>query len=413
MMRALQHCCLSLLALIACCGMASAQTITGKVSSATGPLPGVNVLVKGTSTGAITDAGGNYSIQAAAGNTLVFSFIGFLTQEIPVGSSSTLNVTLQEDVKALEEVVVTALGIQQEKRALNYSLQEVKSDEIIKAREPNVVNALNGKVAGVQITSQAGSPGAAASINIRGKSSFQGNSQPLFVVDGVPINNSFRAVGTSSGANIEASSSVDNPNRVVDINPDDIESVSVLKGPAATALYGIQAGSGVVLITTKKGSRSDVRQTSVTFNTSASVEEVNRYFPLQDQYAQGTNGALNVAPGSTFAFGPLISDLRHSSSLVDPRYPDGQLVLATDPTANPNAPVRAFDNQRNFYQTGRTYNNHVSISSGNRNGNMYFSIGRLTQEGVIRKMRQNQIAYHFLRALVHFRYEILRRRFGM
>ncbi len=383
MMRALQHCCLTLLALIACCGMVSAQTITGKVSSATGPLPGVNVLVKGTATGTLTDANGDYSIQTTAGNVLVFSFIGYVTREVAVGNSTTINVTLEEDVKNLEEVVVTALGIRQEKRALNYSLQEVKSDEIVRAREPNVVNALNGKVAGVQITSQAGSPGAAASINIRGKSSFQGNSQPLFVVDGIPINNAFRATGTTSGVNTSASSSVDNPNRVVDINPDDIESVSVLKGPAATALYGIQAGSGVVIITTKKGARSDVRQTSVTFNTSASVEEVNRYFPLQDQYAQGTAGNLDVAPGATFMFGPLLSDLRHSGTLTDPRYPDGRIVLATDPTANPDAPVQAFDNQRNFYQTGRTYNNHVSISSGNRNGNMYFSIGRLTQEGVI------------------------------
>lgn len=354
---------------------AQAQTVTGKVTSAIGPLPGVNVLVKGTTTGTLTDANGNYSLQASSGDVLVFTFIGYVSKEVPVGSTSNLNVFLEEDVKSLNEVVVTALGIKQEKRALNYSLQEVKSDEILKSREPNLVNALNSKVAGVQIISQAGTPGAAAAIYIRGKSSFLGNSQPLFVVDGIPVTNSFSTTNQSS--------SVDNANRAVDINPDDIETISVLKGPAAAALYGIQAASGVVLITTKKGSRSEGRNTTVTFSSNASVEQVNRYFPLQDEFAIGTGGNFNDAPGTTLVFGPRISELRYSRTLTDPRYLRGRIVPATDPTADPNAFVQTFDNQRNFYQTGRTYNNHLSISSGNQNGSFYFSVGRLSQQGVI------------------------------
>jgi TonB-linked SusC/RagA family outer membrane protein len=376
MMRALQHCCLTLLAILACCGMASAQTVTGKVSSATGPLPGVNVLVKGTSNGAITDASGNYSIQAAAGNTLVFSFIGFLTQEIPVGSSSTLNVTLQEDVKALDEVVVTAFGIAQEKRALTYAAQEIKSDEIVKAREANIVDAINAKVAGVQVVRQGGAAGAGSSITIRGNSSISGNNQPLFVVDGVPINNSFR---TSTAA----SAGVDVANRAIDINPNDIESYTVLKGPAATALYGIQAGSGVIVITTKKGSRSEGRNTRVNFYNNTSFDRIINYFPQQEVYAQGDNGVFN---DQTFShFGPPVTTLRYDGAANNPKDSRGFIVDMNDPRAIPDALVPNIDNQREFFQTGVTLDNNLSISSGNKNGSIYFSAGNLNQTGIIPK----------------------------
>ncbi len=376
MMRTLQHCCLTLLALIACCGMVSAQTITGKVSSATGPLPGVNVLVKGTSTGAITDAGGNYSIQAAAGNTLVFSFIGFLTQEIPVGNSATINVTLQEDVKALDEVVITALGISQEKKALAYAVQEVKSDEIVRAREPNIVDALNAKVAGVQVVRQGGSAGGGSSITIRGNGSISGNNQPLIVVDGVPVNNTFR-VSTAASAGVDVS------NRAIDINPDDVESVSVLKGPAATALYGIQAANGAILYTMKKGRRSEGRNTQVNFSSSASFDEILRYFPQQEIFAQGDNGLFG---DQTFAhFGPPVTTLRFDGATNNPKNFRGNIVDMNDPTAIADALVPNIDNQREFFQTGATYNNNLSVSSGSKLGSLYFSIGNLNQTGIVPK----------------------------
>jgi TonB-dependent SusC/RagA subfamily outer membrane receptor len=222
-------------------------TVTGKVTSQEdgGPLPGVSVLVRGTTTGAVTDLDGEYSIEVPSGDaTLEFSFIGYTRQRVQVRNRSNLNVVLVPDIAQLSEVVVTAFGIEQEKKALVSATQEVKGRELALSREPNMVDALNAKVAGVQVTRQGGSAGAASQIVIRGMSSISGENQPLFVVDGIPINNDYRTRSRSSG--------VDAPNRAIDINPNDIESMNVLKGPAATALYGIQAASGVVIITTKK-----------------------------------------------------------------------------------------------------------------------------------------------------------------
>ncbi len=376
MMQALQRCILTLTAVIACVGFVNAQPVSGRVTSASGPLPGVNVLVKGTNTGAISDANGNYSIQASPGNTLVFSFIGFLTQEVAVGNSSTINVTLQEDVKSLDEVVVTAFGIAQEKRALAYAVQEIKSDEIVKAREPNIVDAINAKVAGVQVVRQGGAAGAGSSITIRGNSSISGNNQPLFVVDGIPINNSFR---TST----DRTAGVDVPNRAIDINPNDIESISVLKGPAATALYGIQAGSGVVVITTKKGSRSEGRNTRVNVSSNTSFDRIINYFPQQEVYAQGDNGLFG---DQTFShFGPPVSTLRFDGATNNPKNFRGNIVDMNDPNAVSDAFVPNIDNQREFFQTGVTLDHNISISSGNKNGSFYLSVGNLNQTGIIPK----------------------------
>ncbi|MCU0446010.1 MAG: SusC/RagA family TonB-linked outer membrane protein [Microscillaceae bacterium] len=356
--------------------LAQERTVRGKVmdtNTKTG-IPGVSVIVKNTTTGTVTDANGNFSIVAQPQNVLEFRVIGYLTQEVIVGEQSTFEISLAEDVQQLGEIVITALGLEQEKRSLTYSVQNVKGDELLKSREVNVVNALNSKVAGVQITSLGGSAGAGSGIRIRGINSFGGARQPLFVVDGIPINNTTRT--TSSAA------SVDVPNRAIDINPDDIETISVLKGPAAAALYGVQGGSGVVLITTKRGSQTDKRTTSVNFSSSFSVETVNKLFELQDEFAQGTGGVYNDAPGSTFMFGPRFSDLRYSSQF-DARYPQGRIVPATDPTARANAVVTPFDNQESFWQAGNTANNHFSIQSGNRDGNLYFSVGHLNQTGII------------------------------
>ncbi|HMP99800.1 MAG TPA: carboxypeptidase-like regulatory domain-containing protein, partial [Cyclobacteriaceae bacterium] len=231
--------------------VAQERRVTGKVSGADDglPLPGVNILLKGTSTGTVSDANGNFSINVTGdAAVLVVSYIGYQTQEVTVGSRTMVDISLRSDARQLSEVIVTAFGIEQEKKALTFAAQEVGATEIMQSREQNIVDALNAKVAGVQVVRQGGSAGAGSSILIRGTSSISGNNQPLFVGDGIPINNSFRAsIGTSSG--------VDYANRAIDINPNDIESITVLKGPAATALYGIQGGNGVILITTKKGSR--------------------------------------------------------------------------------------------------------------------------------------------------------------
>ncbi len=366
-------CCCMLWALPA---LAQEKVVSGKVTSGedNNVLPGVNVVVKGVNKGAVTDAEGNYKVSLPAGaNILVFSYIGYLTQEMEVGTRSVVDVVMKVDARQLNEVVVTALGLTQQKKSLTYSVQELKGAEIIQAREANIVNALNGKVAGVQIVSNGGSVGAGASINIRGKNSFTGNSQPLFVIDGVPVSNAFRGGGSSG---------VDVANRAVDINPDDIESISVLKGPAAAALYGIQGGSGVVVITTKKGSRSEKRSTTVNFSSNYSVESINKNFQLQDQFAQGNNGVFGDLPTVTNMFGPRFTDLRYNG-VPDVLSPLGRVVLASDPTARQDQAVVPFDNQAKFWQTGTSWNNHVSITSGNRDGNLYFSMGHLDQKGII------------------------------
>ncbi|MDW8209468.1 MAG: SusC/RagA family TonB-linked outer membrane protein [Cytophagales bacterium] len=352
------------------------RVITGRVSSAEdgAAIPGVNVVVKGATQGTVTDANGNYRISVSQeAKFLLFSSVGFIRQEVEIGNRTTIDVVLQVDTRQLEEVVVTALGLTQQKKTLTYSVQEVKSTEILQSREANIVNALNSKVAGVQVISNAGTPGAGAAIYIRGKNSFTGPSQPLFVVDGVPINNAFRG-GSGAG--------VDIPNRAIDINPDDIESISVLKGPAAAALYGIQGGSGVVLITTKKGAKGERRTTNIHFSTSYSLERINKMFQLQTEYAQGSGGVFSDAPTQTFLFGPRLSELRYNG-IPDVLSPLGRIVPATDPTARQDLPVLPFDNQGNFWQTGTTWNNYFSLQSGNKDGNLFFSLGHLDQKGII------------------------------
>src|SRR5258706_3490629 len=228
-----------------------AQTVTGKVTAAAdgSPLPGVSILIKSTSSGTTTDAEGKYSLTVgnSASSVLVVSFIGFATIEVSVQNRTTIDIALNEDVAQLNEVVVTALGIEREKKALGFSVQEVKGSAFTQARESNIINNLQGRVAGVQIYKGGTGPGGSSKINIRGMSSLGGDNQPLFVVDGVPFDNYNTSNGTSEyGAS-------DSGQGIAQINPDDIETMTVLKGPEAGALYGSRAGNGVILITTKKG----------------------------------------------------------------------------------------------------------------------------------------------------------------
>ena len=222
--------------------------ITGKVSDPSNePLPGATIVVKGTTRGTVTDVDGSYSIQASASETLVFSFVGFETLERIVGNSSEINVTLSEGV-ALNEVVVTALGVERETKALGYSVQAVDGSKFTEARETNVINSLSGRVAGVQITNSSSGIGGSTRVTIRGESSLNINAnQPLFVVDGVPISNNI--IGSSGSGNQE----VDYGNAAGEINPDDIASMTVLKGPAAAALYGSRAANGAILQNYRQG----------------------------------------------------------------------------------------------------------------------------------------------------------------
>lgn len=365
------------------------RTITGKVIDDTGEgVPGATVLVKGTTNGFITDIDGNYSLTVSDNDVLVISFVGYVTQEIPVGSRTVIDVSLETNLTELQEVVVTAAGIEANKRELGYSIQNVDADEVRQANETNFVSALSGKVAGVQVTSSGGSPGAAAQIRIRGNKTVQGSNAPLFVIDGVPIDNS--TFNTSDAPDDDpanrGSGGVGNSNRAIDINPNDVESLTVLKGPAATVLYGIRAANGAVVITTKKGSKNSAAK--VSYNFGYTVDKVNKLPDLQREYAQGavvggvpTFAAAMTGSTERTSWGPRFSDLSYSStpSVWDS---NGLIVLATDPTATGVTP-RSYDNPDLFFVDGSTFTHNVSVQGGTEKTSYYFSVGRLDQTGIM------------------------------
>jgi TonB-linked SusC/RagA family outer membrane protein len=333
---------------------AATGPVTGVVRQASDrtPLPGVNVIVKGTSNGTSTDAEGRYSLpNVPAGATLVFSFVGYEPMERRADGGP-LDITLKASNRDLDEVVVLAYGIKQERRDIVTSVQEVTSKDIIDSRQPNIVNALQGKVAGVNITSSGGGAGEGASIVIRGGTSLDGDNQPLFVIDGMIMDNSSfqesTAPGGGSAFNGLLGRSVGAANRAGDLNPEDIASMTVLKGPAAAALYGLRAANGAVVITTKKGSAG---RTQLNFRSQYSVDEVNRLPKMQDLYGQGNSGIYD--PTTRASWGA--------------RFAPGQPV---------------YDNLADFFQKGHTFQNFVNMSGGSDKASFFASASNLNQAGV-------------------------------
>ncbi|MCU0390894.1 MAG: SusC/RagA family TonB-linked outer membrane protein [Thermoflexibacter sp.] len=345
--------------------LAQGRTISGKITAADdgSPLPGVNVLLKGSSSGAISDAEGNYKISVSNENAiLVFSFIGYKSREVVVGSQTTINVTLEADTRQLSEVVVTSFGIEQERKSLGYSVQEVSSKDILKSQEPNLVNAMRGQLSGVMIQNSSGSPGAGANIIIRGITSMSpnANNQPLFVIDGIPVSNETNSGNTqpSTGSNAIAGSSeqFSASNRIADLNPNDIESISVLKGPSASALYGLRAANGVIIITTKKGTSG---RAVVNYNLSVGIDEVNKFPLRQAIYREGIQGRIRLNADQS------VSTTRFQD--FGPKYPDGATV---------------YDNFENIWRTGSNVSNNLSVSGGNERTTYYTSVSHLNQIGV-------------------------------
>jgi TonB-linked SusC/RagA family outer membrane protein len=377
--------------------MAQNRVVSGNVKALEDnfDLPGVSVLLKGTTTGTITDVDGNYKITVPDNAVLVFSFVGFKSQEITVGARAIIDVQLESDIKQLSEVVVTAAGIEANKRELGYSIQNVDADEVRQANETNFVSALSGKIAGVQVTSSGGSPGAAAQIRIRGNKTVQGSNAPLFVIDGIPIDNSTFNTSDSpdDSPSDRGSGGVTESNRAIDINPEDVASLTVLKGPAATVLYGIRAANGAVVITTKRGSKNSAPK--VSYAMGYSVDKVNKLPDLQRSFAQGrfpddeelTAGFPNVrtyfAPesGTSTSWGPAFNDLSYSStpSIWDV---NGSIVLKSDPTATGITP-QAYDNADLFFQNASTASHNISVQGGSDKTAYYFSVGRLDQSGIL------------------------------
>lgn len=350
---------------------AQEKTVSGRLTSVEdgSPLPGVNVVLKGTTNGTATDADGRYSISVPeSGGTLVFSFIGLTSQEVEIGNRTTVDLQMAQDVQQLSEVVVTAFGIEKEKKAIGYAVQEVKGEQITTAREANLVNSLTGRIAGVQITNASGAPGSSSRIVLRGASSLTGNNQPLFVVDGIPINNENYGNATGNGG-------ADRPNGAAEINPDDIASISVLKGPNAAALYGSRASNGVILITTKSGKGS--KGIGISVNSSATFEQPLRLPDYQNSYGGGYDenfynwiDGTSGSGGEDESWGP---PLDKGLSFIQWNSFDGQ----------PLPWVSRPDNVKNFFETGRTIQNNVSLTGGSDKADFRLSISDFNQKGML------------------------------
>ncbi|HSU49464.1 MAG TPA: TonB-dependent receptor plug domain-containing protein, partial [Segetibacter sp.] len=349
--------------------IAQNRVIKGRVLDEAGqPVSGASVLVRGTSNGTSANENGDFSINAKTGDVLVVSGVGATAKEITVPSGSSISVTLTRQGQNLTDVVVTALGITRTQKSLGYATTTIKGDELTKARESNVVNSLAGKVSGVRITSQSGTPGGSSKIIIRGQSSFSDASggQPIFVIDGLPVDNQAQQLSTAPSAVPQGTAGVDFGNRAGDINPDDIESINVLKGAAATALYGARAKNGAIIITTKRGKKGT---SVVRFNSSFRFDQPLRLPEYQNEYAQGTYGVYSV--NNTNGWGPKISDVQ---DLKFPNFMNQQVTLQAYP-----------DNVKNFYKTGSNYINSLSFEAGGDAGDLRLGYTNNYQTGIVEK----------------------------
>ena len=339
-------------AVYASCLMAQQKSITGRVTSPTGEaLSNVTVVVQGTNRTVKTNADGSFTIQASPGEKLVFRSIGASEFIQTVGSDNVYSIKLADSEEELQEVVVTAMGIRKEKKALGYAVQDIKAEELMKNKTANVINSLAGKIAGVNVTQTSGSAGAGAQIILRGGTSLERDNQPLFVVDGVIYDNSTVIGGNSGFDGAQAVTSTNN-NRIMDVNPEDIENVSVLKGPAAAALYGSRAAAGAILITTKKGKDG---RAEIGFSSRLSTNWVNRLPEQQDKYKRGYYNAAGVLD-------------TYTTQSWGEQFASGDVM---------------YNNIENFFQSSPIFDNNVNVSGGNANSTFFLSASRFDQKGVI------------------------------
>ncbi|MCE7063702.1 SusC/RagA family TonB-linked outer membrane protein [Dyadobacter sp. CY326] len=347
------------------------RNVSGTVTDETGVgLPGVSVLVKGSQSGTSSDAEGKYKLdipdEEIGSAVLIFSFVGYTSQEVPVGTQAEISVKLAPEAKALNEVVVTALGISREKKALAYAVTEVKGSEFTQARENNVANALTGKIAGVNATGMATGPGGSSRIIIRGNGSLSGNNQPLYVINGMPMDNSIPGGGNASDGN---GNNTDRGDGIGGINPDDIESISVLKGGPAAALYGARASNGVILITTKKGRAQ--KGIGVEVNSNFTTENLAIIPDWQYEYGQGVDGVKPLTQ----------TQAKSSGRLSYGAKMDGSQVIQFDGQMRPYSPQK--DNLKNFYRTGTNYINSISFIGGNETVNFRFGLNNTKANSIV------------------------------
>lgn len=338
--------------------------VTGVVEDEFGPVAGASVVIKGTTNGTMTDMDGHFTLEGVKkGDIIQISFIGFATQDIPYTGQVTLNVKMQEDTQKLDEVVVTALGMKRDKKALGYAMQELKGDELLSSREPNLANSLSGKVSGLQIVRSSNGVGGSSKIVLRGNSSLTGSNQPLIVVDGTPMDNF-----TGGVDDVWGNSGADMGNGLSDINPEDIESMTVLKGASAAALYGSRAGNGVILITTKSGKKNE--GIGITVNAGITTESIFLKPDMQNSFGQGSVGAYDNQ--SRLSWGPKA---------------EGQMV--TDWLGR-QVPLQTYDNIDAFFRTGTSFNEGVSFQQNIKGTSVFTSINRSDDAGITPESKLNK-----------------------
>lgn len=386
-MRANLLCVIALLLFAAASAQAQGIVVSGKITSADdeGEIPGVTVVEKGTTNGTISDTDGNYKLSVTDANSvLIFRFIGLQSQEVQVGSQSVIDVAMSESSISLDEVVVTAVGIEREKKALGYSVENVDGKQVAQVSEPDALRALQGKIAGVNITGSSGAAGSATRITIRGNSSFLGNNQPLFVVDGVPFNNSEGtqiANGGFSNAGNQLTGGGAYSSRIADLDPNNIASMTVLKGAAAAALYGSRAANGVILITTKTGSsRTSRKGLEVTYASSYSIEQVANLPDYQNTYGTGTNFAYSQVNGSWGA--PFVGTKDYATLQEIPHWYSG--VPGFEELNGTTVPYQAYpDNVKDFFRNGSVLDQSVSITGGNEKSVISLVVSNTQNDGYV------------------------------
>ncbi|MBL7828247.1 MAG: SusC/RagA family TonB-linked outer membrane protein [Saprospiraceae bacterium] len=347
-----------MLVLLSAFGLNAQNVLTGTVNDENGqPVVGATVRAVGNANGATTDLNGKFKIAAPESGKIVIAYTGYVTQEISVEGQSDVSVAMEPGASTLQEVTVTALGIKREKKALGYSAQNISGENLALARETNVVNSLSGRVAGLQVSRAAGGVGGSNRITIRGNNSLGRNNQPLIVVDGVPINNFQTQAASEWGG-------YDRGNGIGDINPDDVETITVLKGPEATALYGVQGGNGAILINTKKGTAR--KGIGVQVNSNIVFENPLTLPEVQTTYGQGSGGIFDIKSGS--AWGPQIA----GQQVEDWRNPGSTTAMTS------------YDNRfDDFLQTGQTWNNSISLTGGGEKTSFYASYTNLNSKGML------------------------------
>lgn len=340
--------------------------VTGKVSDAMGPIIGASVVEKGTGNGTITDVNGNFSLNVKSGAILLINYVGYKPEEVKVGKEP-LNITLEEDTKMLSEVVVTALGIKRERKALGYSVDEVKGEALTKAKETNVINSMAGRVPGLVVSQTAGGASGSTRVILRGSTEMTGNNQPLYVIDGVPLDNTnFGSAGTDGGFDLG--------DGISSINPDDIENMSVLKGPAASALYGSRASHGVILITTKRANKDKV---SVEYNGTLTFDtQLAKWNDVQQIYGMGSNGTYSYDAVS------------NTNKSWGPKADGSNMLKYFDGVERPFLIVP--DNTSNFFRTGITATNSAIIGVNNGKTGVRFTYTDMRNKDIVPKTHMSR-----------------------